>query len=167
MDSVSVTDGSLSVEFEHSRSEFAAAVRAATRRGRFFKITLGIGGAITGVGVLATASGGNDGGFTAIGIGVLVWLAFVYLYCPLAQWRSEALFRGERQFVFDDDGVVCVTPLSETRLRWPFFTTMFETDRCFVLMRRGRCTPIPKRAFSPAEAERFTALVRRALPPAT
>ena len=166
MDFHAVTDGQLSVEFEHTRGEFTAAIRAVSRRGRFFKVVGGAGAAVTAVGLLATLSGGDDGGWTAIGVGLLVWLAFVYLYCPLAQWRAEALFRGARRFMFDDDGVTCVTSLSETRLRWPFYTAMIETDRCYVLTRKGRCTPIPKRSFTtPAALEHFRTLVARHITP--
>jgi hypothetical protein len=160
VDSPAVTDGQLSVQFEHTRAEFTGAVRAVTRRGRFFKIVAGVGAAMMAIGLLATLSGGDDGGFTTIGGCVLAWLAFIYWYCPLAQWRAESLFRGPRRFTFDDDGVGCITELSETRLRWPFYTGMLETERCYVLMRRGRCTPIPKRSFTtPDELERFRALV--------
>ena len=166
MDFPAVTDGQLSVQFEHTRAEFTAAVRAVSRRGRFFKIVGGVGAALTAVGLLATLSGGDDGGWTSIGIGLLAWLAFVYFYCPLAQWRAEALFRGPRRFTFDDDGVTCITALSETRLRWPFYTAMIETDPCYVLMRRGRCTPIPKRAFTTiADVERFRTLVAKRIAP--
>lgn len=166
MDVPAVADGQLAVEFEHARSEFTAAVRAVMRRGRTFRIVFGVGAAVTAIGLLATASGGDDGGFTAIGIGVLAWLAFVHRYCPWAQWRAESLFRGQRRFTFDDEGVRCITPLSETHLRWEFYTGMIETDRCYVLMRRGFCTPIPKAAFAtPADAERFRTLAVRSLTP--
>ena len=169
MDSHAVTGDRLSVEFEHTRGEFTAAVRAVSRRGRFVKVVFGVGAALVALGLLATASGGDDGGWTAIGVGVLAWLAFVYLYCPLGQWRAEALFRGPRRLTFDDDGVTCITPLSETRLLWPFYTAMIETDRCYVLMRKGRCcTPIPKRAFTTAgDADRFRTLVAGHLTPGT
>jgi hypothetical protein len=166
VDSHAVTDGQLSVQFEHTRGEFAAAVRAVTRRGRFFKIVSGVGVAMTAIGLLATLSGGDDGGFTAIGVGVVAWLAFMYFYCPLAQWRAESLFRGPRRIILDADGVSCITALSETRLRWPFYTGVFETDRCFVLVRRNRCTPIPKRSFTtPADVERFRDLIAGAVTP--
>ena len=99
---------------------------------------------------------------------MLARLAFLYFYCRVAQWRAEALFRGPRWFTFDADGVTCITALSETRLRWPFYTGMIETDRCCVLMRRNRCTPIPKRSFaSPVDLERFRTLAVAAITPST
>ena len=91
-----VTDGQLSVEFEHTRAEFTAALRAVMRRGRPFQVIAGVGAVLTAVGLLATLSGGDDGGWTVIGGSVLAWAAFMYVYCPLAQWRNEALFRGPR-----------------------------------------------------------------------
>jgi hypothetical protein len=166
VDPSAVTDGRLSVEFEHTRAEFTSALRAVTRRSRVHRIILVVGVALTAIGVLATVSGGDDGGFTAIGVGVLAWLAFMQFYCPLAFWRADSVFRGPRRLSFDDDGVGCVTPLSEERLRWAFDTKMIETDRCYVLMRNNRCTPIPKRAFTtPADADRFRRLAAAALPP--
>lgn len=168
VDSSAVTDGRLSVQFEHTRAEFTAALRAVIRRRRVFKIVGAVGAAFMAIGLLATLSGGDDGGFTAIGIGVLTWLAFMYLYCPVAQWRADSIFRCPRSLTFDDDGVGCSTELSEELLRWPFYTAMIETERCYVLMRNNRCTPVPKRAFTtPADADRFRALVARSVTPAT
>jgi hypothetical protein len=79
-----VTDGQLSVQFEHTRAEFTAAHRAVMRRGRALKVIAGVGAVLMAVGLLATLSGGDDGGWTFIGGSVLAWAAFVYLYCPLA-----------------------------------------------------------------------------------
>ena len=166
MEFSAVSDGQLSLEFEHTRGEFTAALRAVMRRSRAVKVVTGIGSVLTAVGLLATLSGGDDGGWTVIGGSVLAWVAFMYLYCPLAQWRKEALFRGPRRLTFDEYGLGCITPLSETRVRWGFFTGMIETDRCYVLLRRAQCTPVPKAAFrSPVDVDRFRTLVAERITP--
>jgi hypothetical protein len=142
-----------------------AGMRAVARRNRGYQILFAIGSVMLGIGLLARLSGGDDGGWIVIGTSELAWIAFCYFGSPALRWRSDSINRGPRRFAFDPDGVTCVALLSESRIRWPFYTALFESDRVFVLLRGGRaCTAIPKRAFSSqTDADHFRALAARGM----
>jgi hypothetical protein len=155
-------DGAVTVNFEFTKPEFEAAMRAMLLKLRVHRLVMAIGGALVAVGVVFLILDNDDHAFITPGLVLLAYVGLSIFLMPKRKWRSAKTVHGEQRYRFDANGMVFTTPVSETKLGWSYYPALVESERFYFFRSRGQiCNPIPKRALDPAGEAQFRALVAR------
>jgi hypothetical protein len=111
----------------------------------------------------------GDIGFTII----CVLVGFYLLYCGFALRRYfRRLYQKDHRFKHDfaaeisDQGIHVTTPFSEGLMKWNGFIRFLESKDIFMLfIAQWNFVIFPKRAFTPAQADEFRAVLQRNIVP--
>jgi len=104
---------------------------------------------------------------------VLSAVGFYFVYCGFAlrqyfrrPYQKDQRFKHDFSAEISDQGIHVVTPFSDTQMKWSGFVRFLESENIFlVFIAQWNFLVLPKRAFTPGEAEKFRVTLQRNIVP--